>query len=198
MNNPLFSDIYDEFYVRIRNFLARLVGDQEAEESAQIVFAKISRNLSRFKGDSKLSTWIYRIATHTALDKLKSSSFKHSQSGPLAPFPIHEPEMEGPVSISADKPASLDKLLIRDEMNKCIREFIDKLPPDYRTIISLKELEGFTNKEISEILDISIDTAKIRLHRARTALRQNLKTGCDLYHDERSELACDRRQDQKK
>jgi RNA polymerase sigma-70 factor (ECF subfamily) len=51
-------------------------------------------------------------------------------------------------------------------MGKCVREFIDKLPSDYRTVIILSELEGFKNKEITNILQVSLDTVKIRLHRA--------------------------------
>ncbi len=90
-NHLVFSDIYEQFYAKILNYLTRLVGDQEAEEVAQVVFEKISKSLNSFKGESKLSTWIYRVATNTALDKLKSSSYKYSQSGPLAPLPIHAP-----------------------------------------------------------------------------------------------------------
>ena len=193
----VFTEIYDEFYSKILHYLKGLVGEHEAEEVAQIVFEKINKTLDSFKGNSKLSTWIYKIATNTALDKLKSSSFKHSHAGPLAPFPIHLPEMEGPVSKTNDNLSSPDKKIIRDEMNDCIREFVDRLPPDYRTIITLNEFEGFTNKEISEILDISLDTAKIRLHRARARLKESLEAGCDFYTDERSELACDRKQSTK-
>lgn len=193
-NHLIFADIYEEFYPKIHNYLKRLVGEQEAEGLTQSVFEKISVNLDNFKGESKLSTWLYRIATNAALDKLKSSSFKHSQSGPLAPLPIHMPEVENPVSKNNEKLASPDRKIIKDEMNECIREFVDDLPPDYKTIIALKELKGFTNKEIAEILGISLATAKIRLHRARTKLRENLKAGCDFYHDDRSELACDRKQ----
>ncbi len=69
-----------------------------------------------------------------------------------------------------------------------------QIAPDYRTIITLNELEGFTNKEIAEILGISLDAAKIRLHRARARLKESLEAGCDFYNDERSELACDRKQ----
>ena len=79
-------------------------------------------------------------------------------------------------------------------MSECIREFVDNLPADYRTIIILNELEGFTNKEIADILQTSVDTAKIRLHRARARLKKMLEEGCDFYHDDRSELACDRKQ----
>ncbi len=192
-----FPEIYDEFYSKIHLYLKRLVGNNDAEEVTQIIFERISKNLDTFKGKSKLSTWIYKIATNAALDKLKSSEFKHSNAGPFPPLPIHLPEIEGSVSRMNDILLSLDKKLIRDEMNECIREFIDRLPSDYRTIITLNELEGFTNKEISEILDISIDTAKIRLHRARSRLKKSLEAGCDFYKDERSELACDRKQSPK-
>ena len=194
----VFTDIYDEFYPKILHYLKRLVGEQEAEGINQTVFEKISRNIDTFKGESKVSTWIYRIATNAALDKLKSSSFRHSQSGPLAPLPIHIAEIENPVTTNKDNYTPPDNKIIHDEMNECIREFVDKLPPDYRTIIALKELDGFTNKEIAEILEISLDTAKIRLHRARAKLRKNLEAGCDFYHDDQSELACDRKQDNTK
>lgn len=187
-----FSSVYDEFYIKILHYLKIIVGEFEAEEVTQTVFEKISRNLSSFKGESKLSTWIYRIATNTALDKLKSSSFKHSHAGPLAHLPIHQ--VEGPVSKGSNNLTSPEKTIIRDEMSECIREFVDRLPPDYRTIIVLNQLEGVTNREIAQILDISLATAKIRLHRARARLKQSLADGCDFYVDERSELACDRKQ----
>jgi len=83
-------------------------------------------------------------------------------------------------------------------MSECVREFVDRLPTDYRTVLILNELEGFTNNEIADILQISLDAAKIRLHRARARLKKELKGGCDLYHDDRSELACDRKQPDKK
>lgn len=189
-----FSSVYDEFYIKILHYLKQLVGEFEAEEVAQTVFEKINRKLSSFKGESKLSTWIYRIATNAALDKLKSSSFKRSHAGPLAHLPIHLPEIEGPVSKSSNRLTSPEKTIIRDEMSACIREFVDRLPPDYRTIIVLNQLEGLTNKEIAEILDISLHTAKIRLHRARARLRESLEDGCEFYVDERNVLACDRKQ----
>jgi RNA polymerase sigma-70 factor (ECF subfamily) len=95
--------------------------------------------------------------------------------------------------MASNKPTSPDQKVIRDEMSECIREFVDRLPPDYRTIIILNELKGFTNKEIAQILQISLDAAKIRLHRARATLKKSLESGCDFYHDDRSELACDRK-----
>jgi len=169
-----FSSVYKEFYTKIFHYLRRLVGELEAEELTQTVFEKISRNLSTFKGDSKLSTWIYGVATNTALDRLKSQSFKYSFAGPLAPLPINLPEAEHAVSNWSCTPAPPDKKVIQNEMSECVREFVDRLPPDYRTIIVLNEFEGLTNKEIAEVLEISLDSAKIRLYRARKRLKESL------------------------
>ena len=79
-------------------------------------------------------------------------------------------------------------------MSECVNEFIDNLPHDYKTVIVLSELEGLANKEIAEILGISINNVKARLHRARAELKKALNEGCDFYHDERNTLACDRKQ----
>ena len=195
MSERNFSDIYSEFYPKITNYLTRLVGDSEAEDVAQIVFEKVSNNLFDFKGESKISTWIFKIATNAALDKLKSSSYTRTSSGSLAPVPLQTVEN---LDLVFNKPTSPDQKIIRDEMSDCVREFVDRLPTDYRTVLILNELEGFTNNEIADILQISLDTAKIRLHRARAMLKKVLQNGCDFYHDDRSELACDRKQSDKK
>ena len=191
MSETKFSDIYQEFNPKVTHFLTRLVGDNEAEDVAQVVFEKVSNSLSDFKGESKLSTWIFKIATNAALDRLKSPSYKRTPSGPLDPVPLQTVEN---IKNVFSRPTSPDQKVIRDEMSDCVREFVDRLPPDYRTIIILNELKGFTNKEIAEILQISLDAAKIRLHRARAQLKKSLESGCDFYLDEGSELACDRKQ----
>jgi RNA polymerase sigma-70 factor (ECF subfamily) len=191
MSEKKFPDIYREFYPKITQYLTRLVGEHEAEDVAQIVFEKVNNNLSTFKGESKISTWVFKIATNAALDRLRSPAYKRTPSGPQAPISLQTIEN---IAMASNKPASPDQRVIRDEMSECIREFVDKLPPDYRTIIILNELEGFSNREIAEILQISLDTAKIRLHRARAQLKKSLESGCDFYLDEGSELACDRKQ----
>ena len=78
-------------------------------------------------------------------------------------------------------------------MNQCVRDFVDRLPDGYKSVIALSELEGFTNSEIAAILGISIDTVKIRLHRARERLRKDLASGCSFHRDDRNEFACERK-----
>ena len=82
-------------------------------------------------------------------------------------------------------------------MNECIREYVDKLPQDYRTVIILSEIKDLKNKEVAAILGVSLDAVKIRLHRARIRLKDEFEAGCDFYHDTEGNLACDRRESEK-
>ena len=78
-------------------------------------------------------------------------------------------------------------------MSECVREYVDRLAPDYRTVLILSELEGFKNRKIADILDISLENVKVRLHRARASLKKELDNSCDFYHDKEGTLACDRK-----
>ena len=185
-----FEEIYEEFHPKILNYLARLMGPNEAEDTAQVVFAKVSRGLDSFKGQSKLSTWIYRIATNTAIDKLRSPAHRHA-SGQI---PLEDSTtVENNTSRITRSQTPIDQKIIRKEMGDCVREYVDRLPPDHRTVLVLSELEGFKNKEIADILMITLENVKVRLHRARARLKQELDDGCDFYHTEEGTLACDRK-----
>ena len=193
-NNELeFQNIYKTFRPKIYFYLSRIVGEHEADDLTQEVFLKVNNGLRSFRGESKLSTWIYRIATNVARDKLRSPSFQNMVQNRLTDDSIPEGKMptEARVVWMKEKAPSVEQQLIRKEMNECIRNFVDKLPDKYKTALVLSELEGFTNQEIAEILDVSLDTVKIRIHRAREKLKKELETHCDFYRDERNELACD-------
>lgn len=94
---------------------------------------------------------------------------------------------------TGEEPRSSEGKVIRREMNGCIREIIGTLPETYRSVIILGDLEGMTDREIADVLGIRIEAAKIRLHRARAKLREELASACVFYRDDRNELACDRR-----
>jgi len=188
-----FNEICEEFYPKIVRYLSRLTGQQEAEDIAQEVFEKASRGLKSFKGESKLSTWLYRIATNTAIDRMRSPSFRRSSEHTSL---NEDTGTEDRNVWSGHTKTHIDQTVIRKEMSECVREFIDRLSSDYKTVILLSELEGFKNREIADILQVSLDTVKIRLHRARTRLKKKLDDGCTFYHSEQDILACDRKQSQ--
>ena len=75
-----FQKIYDEYYDKVNRYLKRMVGDGEAEDLTQEVFIKIGKSLETFRGEAQLSTWIYRIATHTALDRFRATHAHESRN----------------------------------------------------------------------------------------------------------------------
>lgn len=180
-----FQNIFDEYQPRILRYMARMVSEDEAEDLTQEVFAKISHKLNTFRGEASLSTWLYRIATNTALDRLRSPSFQRVEL-----VTVSENSTEGSdrtVLVKDEKPA-IEKQLIREEMNDCIRGYIEKLPEDYRVVLILSEYEGLKNGEVAEILGVTLDTVKIRLHRARTKLKEELEANCEIHWVE--EMPC--------
>jgi RNA polymerase sigma-70 factor (ECF subfamily) len=188
-----FQDVYDEFHAKILHYLVRMVGSDEAEDLTQEVFMKINRGLKEFRRESKLCAWVYRIATNAALDRLQSRSFR--ESGQRISLSSSDEEGEAGLQDSSVQGESLsaEREAIRQEMNECIREFVDKLPENYRTVIILSELKDLKNQDIADVLRVSLDTVKIRLHRARARLKEEFEAGCEFYRNEDNELACDRK-----
>ncbi|MDJ0783259.1 MAG: sigma-70 family RNA polymerase sigma factor [Desulfosarcinaceae bacterium] len=190
ISDQRFDAIFNEYRPKIQRYLSRLVSPVDAEDLSQEVFDKVNRGLSGFHGRSSLSTWIYRIATNVAIDRSRSAVHKHESAHDA----FEDEAAHVAASPSAVKSAPVtDQLVIRKEMGDCISEYIDSLPPNYRIVIVLSELEGFANKEIAGILDISLDNVKIRLHRARAKLKKALQEGCNFYYTEGNTLACDRK-----
>ena len=178
-----FEQVYAAFYPKIYRYLARMLGNCEAEDLTQEVFTRISLALSEFRGESQISTWVYRIATNAALDRQRSPSFRQRK--------LQVYDLDNGNSSKVIEIPTIEQQMVRNEMNQCIRSLIDSLPDHYRSVLVLSEFEGFKNREIAEILDLSLDVVKIRLHRAREKLKSEMTIHCDLYRDERNELACD-------
>lgn len=183
-----FDHIYGEFQPRIHRYLSTMTNASEASDLTQNVFLKVGKSLKDFRGESSLATWIYRIATHVAFDhnrhgraQRESEHLVH-EDGSIEDFPDHSDH-------------GTEKEYILQEMNACIRGVIDQLHENYRTVLVLSEFEGLSNPEIAEVLNLSIDTVKIRLHRARASFRKAMESQCSFYHDERNEIMCDRKQE---
>lgn len=190
-SNLNFQSIYDSFQPKIFRYLAKLVDAHEAEDLTQEVFVRIERGLDGFRGDAKLSTWIYRIATNVAMDRLRSPMQKHETSKKTVS--VEEKALEDRDVWTGEKRPSVDRQLIREEMSECIHEFVERLPENYRAIVLLSDIEGLKNREIAEVLGISLDTVKIRLHRGREKLKKELESGCSFDRDEGDILVCDRK-----
>src|SRR3990172_278829 len=150
-----FQRVYDEFHVRIRRYLVRLGGPGDADDLTQETFARVRQAVAGFRGEAALSTWIYRIATNVALDRARSPRFQ---------LQAHTAEPEALAALGTMPVIEQD--IASREMSACVRDYVDQLPADSRTVVILSELEELPDWEIAEILGISLEAAKIRLHRA--------------------------------
>lgn len=181
IGEPLdFQHIHDTFRPKITRYLTRLVGEAESEDLAQEVLLKVSRGLNDFRGEAQLSTWIYRITTNAALDRIESPSYQRAIQTALAREGIgsDESEVEDRDVWTGETTPSPEATAEREEMYECFRGRLALLPADYRTVLALSDLEEFSNQEIAEILGVSVEVVKIRLHRARAKLRQDLLAFC--------------------
>ncbi len=170
-----FQRIYDAFHAKILRYLLRLIGEREAEDLTQEVFLKVSRALDSFRGESQLSTWIYRIATNTAVDRIRALSVRQSAEQAILED-SSEPESGDDCSVQVAP--SLEHQLLRKERYECYVRFVLALPVNYRTVVVLSELEDMTPQEIAEILGLGLDVVKVRLHRGRERLLREFKIHC--------------------
>ena len=183
-----FDNLYSSFQPVILRYMTRLVGEHDAEDLTQEVFLKISRSLKNFKGDSQISTWIYRIATNTALDRLRC---RYERNVTQKSLPIDEIIDEEDKNIwTGEEVPTIEQQLILLEMHQCIHKYMGRLPGNYQVVLALSEFEGFKNQEIAEILGLTLNAVKTRLHRARAKLKTELAAHCRFYYDERNQLAC--------
>jgi RNA polymerase sigma-70 factor (ECF subfamily) len=193
MEKNSFEDVYVSYEKPVYNYVLRMVKDGSlAEDITQDVFVKVYQNLANFRGDAKLSTWIYQIATNTYLDYFRSAAHKKESMTDH----LDDDGMDDSIHGEAEKVLTIDEQLVKSEMSACVHEFVNKLPEDYRAVIVLHDLQGLKNREIADILGCSLDTVKIRLHRARKKFRTTCAADCNLYRDADDTLCCEKKENE--
>ena len=156
---------------KLIKLISRYVRDaSEVQDVAQEAFIKAYRALPRFRGDSAFYTWLYRIAINTAKNHLVSQS----RRPPVSDIDVLDAEQfDGTAELREN--ATPERLLLKDEIQKTVIEAIDALPPDLRTAVTLRELEGLSYEEIAEAMDCPIGTVRSRIFRAREAINKRLE-----------------------
>ncbi len=149
-----------------------LRNEEDARDCLQECFVQAFRALPRFEGHSKLSTWLHRIVVNAALMKLRSRRARPEE--PIEPLLPSFHEDGHSTDTYRDWSPSAEELLERAEVRDLVRAAIDRLPESYRTVLVLRDLEELDTAEVAELLGVTGNAVKIRLHRARQALRQLL------------------------
>ena len=149
-----------------------LRNEEDARDAVQTAFIRAFQSLSRFREESRISTWLHRILVNEALMRLRSKKDKEESIDDLMPTFVADGHQ---TRDTIDWSETADVALERAETAELIRKKIDELPQSYRTILIMRDIEELSNPEIAELLGINVNLVKVRLHRARQALRTLLE-----------------------
>lgn len=165
-----FNELVDRYHVRLLNFVYRTIGDRDrAEDLVQETFIRVYRHLHRFDQSKKFSTWAYTIASNLAKNELRNRS-----RNPLVLFQTIKKNWDAdhrPLEWE-DNTYRPDDLFRKRHLKDLIDSVVDRLPEHHRVVFVLRELEGKTYDEISEITGVNLGTVKSRLNRARNNFAQ--------------------------
>ncbi len=161
-----FETLVIEYEKNVYAITQRMTGNSEdAADMTQETFIKAYNSLSSFRGDSKFSVWLYRIATNVCLDFLRSRSRK-----PAISLSVEDEDGEEAQLEISDESQSPERLLERDLTRDAVRRGLKALAPEYRQILLLREIQGLSYEEISDVLSLETGTVKSRIFRARKRL----------------------------
>jgi RNA polymerase sigma-70 factor (ECF subfamily) len=170
---PTVEQIYHDYAPRVYNMARRMVRtDADAEDVTQDVLLKVVRALPRFRGESALPTWLHRVTLNTAISHRRKRALR-DQRRVRDPFDIVLADEPAPESGWGGDTAP-ETPLLRRETRSLIERAIADLPPIYRTVFVLADIEEMPNAVIAQQLGLSLPAIKSRLHRARQLLREAL------------------------
>lgn len=198
--SPDFTWIFNTYHERVLAYTKKLIGEEGAEDVAQEVFVKVNHSLPDLADPSRLGSWIYAITLNTVRD------WARKRSAGIEPLPGREVsagrgDEEDPMSGVPDtRSRDPEETAIWNEMVACYLDYVGALPSSLQEVFVLSEFDHLPGEEIARRLSISLPAVKIRLHRARARLHEELRRNCRCYHNERGELmgepsdACERSQ----
>jgi RNA polymerase sigma-70 factor (ECF subfamily) len=159
-----FEELVTGYQHRVFGVALRMLGSRaEAEDVAQETFLRAHRALADFRGEARLGTWLYAIASRLCLNRLASGARRHERHDEAALLRLP--------AAGGDAAAALE----RSELEATLHSAIAGLPEERRIVVVLRDLEGLAYEEIAEILGLELNTVRSRLHRARLDLKAKLE-----------------------
>lgn len=175
-----FEEIIQRYEAKVMQLAMRLTKNHEdAEEVMQDVFSTIYKKIDGFQGKSAFSSWLYRIVVNSAFMKLR----KRKQNQTIALEDLAPSVQQSCLEGESGQYERSDNIASSKEMRDIIQLAINRLPKQYRAVFVLRDVDGLSNNEVGEILELSIPAVKSRLHRSRLMLRKKLQRYYDDYTD---------------
>jgi RNA polymerase sigma-70 factor (ECF subfamily) len=162
-DSAAFESIYEQHHKRVYSLCLRMLSNaSQAEDLTQEVFLQVFKKIGSFRGDSAFTTWLHRLTVNQVLMHFRKRGVKLEHTSEEGDFTN---VVETPLG-STRRISMVDKL--------ALEKAISELPPGYRTVFVLHDVEGYEHEEIADMLGVSIGTSKSQLHKARMKLRQLL------------------------
>lgn len=167
-----FEDLVRRESGRLLAVARRYVAEEDARDAVQEGFLALAGHLDRFEARSRIGTWLHRVVVNACLMRLRKASTRHEESiESLLPQFLEDGHRRHP---GIAWPVSADDLVQRSEVRAVVRRAIGELPPGFRSVLLLRDIEGLSTLEVAELMELSPGAVKVRLHRARQALRELL------------------------
>ena len=161
---------------RVFNFAMRMCRNvEDAKDILQETFLGMIRSIKDFRGESRFSTWLYRIASNACLKKRRRGVYDPEPEQELSLDELMpRPGADGRKPEIPDWSEDAEQALLRGELSERMEAATDRLPLEYKIVLVLRDVEGFSSEETAQMLKLSIPAVKSRLHRARVFVRQEL------------------------
>jgi RNA polymerase sigma-70 factor (ECF subfamily) len=173
-NEAAFTEFVRQYSTTVYNLAFRMLGNSaEAEDISQEIFITVFKRIHTFRGDSSLSTWMYRVTINHCKNRIKYLARRHD----LARLEYQD-ERSRRSSVDRSTAAVVhrpDELAEAREMEAIIQGTLEDLDEDHRTILVLRELQGLTYQQIGEVMQLEEGTVKSKLHRARSTFMRRIK-----------------------
>jgi RNA polymerase sigma-70 factor, ECF subfamily len=177
------ADDLERLRPAVTRYVRYLVRDAaESEDLTQETFLRAHRQRASLRDPAALESWLYQIATHVSLDRLRQRARDIERQ-------IETPADDLP--IADDHRPSQFTIVQQTEMSECVQRYVSTLSDAYKAVLLLHDADGLTANEIAQVLQLPLTTVKMRLHRARRQLEAALKNACAFGHDERGVLTCE-------
>jgi RNA polymerase sigma-70 factor, ECF subfamily len=165
--------LFDRYHGKVYGLaLSILKNKSDTEEAVQDIFLTVLRKADQFQGNSALSSWIYRICVNACLVRLRKS--RRTETVPIDEYlPVFTKEgvHAGPVQ---GWTSEVERRMLDKELGQVIKRFTDEISEKYRVVFLLSDVEGLSNEETAQVLDLTVSAVKSRLHRTRLYLRERL------------------------
>ena len=173
----------EQYRSRVTRYIHYLVRDAgEAEDLTQETLLRAYRQRSTLRDPAALESWLYQIATHISIDRLR-------QRVRTVDLQVHTPIEDLPIA-DQDRPSPLT-IIQQREMSECVQRYVADLSDAYKAVLLMHDSDGLTANEIAHLLQLPLTTVKMRLHRARHQLETALNNACAFGRDDRGVFICE-------